>query len=190
MNTGSLDIGSLAVTLGQAGATVLGGALGGPAGAAIAPRIVGILAEAFGVSQTPEAVEKAVKENPEAGLIIARAEAQHGPAISEELADLLAAEEKRASQAQSAEIERGFTTWQIQRAAIQGVVWGIWLAIAVAGIFGGNIGVRPLIPLGDMISAWSTVTMIWMIVFHGGHTVKEVIGPGALASLLSRGKAK
>ncbi len=185
-----MNITSLAVTLGQAGATILGGALAGPAGAALAPKIIGMLADAFGVEETPEAVEKAVTQNPEAGLIVKQVEAARGAEISAELARLLGAEQDRLDAAQEAEIAKGFTTWQLQRALIQAVIWGVWGLIALAALFGGNAGVRPLMPLGELVSAWLSVTTIWMIVFHGGHTVKEVIGPGALAALFSKGRGK
>ncbi len=28
--------------------------------------------------------------------------------------------------------------------------------------------------VADIVTAWGGVTWVWMIVFHGGHTLKEV----------------
>lgn len=45
---------------------VLGGLILGPAGAAIAPQIIGALADSLGTEATPEAIETKVKADPEA----------------------------------------------------------------------------------------------------------------------------
>lgn len=62
-------LGPLAGTLMKSGAAVLGGALGGPAGAALAPAIIGALAEALGLPADagPGDVDRAIKAAPDAG---------------------------------------------------------------------------------------------------------------------------
>lgn len=80
-----MDITQLAATLAKLGAPILGGALGGPAGAAAATTIVGALAEALGVEATPEAVGRAIEQKPEAPIVVRRVEAQQAPAVMEEV---------------------------------------------------------------------------------------------------------
>lgn len=80
-----MDLTSLATQLAKLGAPILGGALGGPAGAALATTIIGALADAFGTPATPEAVGKAIETKPDAGLIVKRVEAAQAPAVIEEV---------------------------------------------------------------------------------------------------------
>lgn len=75
---------SLGATLLRLGAPVLGGAVAGPAGAAIAGTVIGALADALGTAKTPEAVEKAL-EKPEATVIVKQVEASQGGAVMEEV---------------------------------------------------------------------------------------------------------
>lgn len=76
---------SLALTLAKVGAPVLGTALGGPAGGAVASIVVGALAEALGTVPTPDAVEKAITERPEGKIIAKQVEAAQAPAVMEEV---------------------------------------------------------------------------------------------------------
>lgn len=169
--------GKLAADLAKMGAPVLGGligtAVGGPAGAAIgglAGKAIEAVAETLGSDPTPEAIGGALASDPGAAAKVAAAEARAG-----EMIRLWEIEAKRASDAQAAEIAQGFTAWQFMRVLIQAVVWGGWCVIGLVGVFGGNWGVKPLVPIVDLVSAWGTVTMVWMIVYHGGHTAKEVL---------------
>jgi hypothetical protein len=166
---------TIATTLAKQGAPVLGGligtAIGGPAGAAVgglAGKAIEAVAEALGVAAKPEAVADALAK-PGAADAVVRAEA--GAA---EMIRLWEIEARRVSDAQAAEIERGFTAWQFWRNAIQAVVWGGWMALLVSAVFGGNIGIRGNMPIADMVTAWGSVSLLWMAVFHGGHTAKEV----------------
>jgi hypothetical protein len=166
---------TIATTLAKKGAPVLAGligtAIGGPAGAAVgglAGKAIEAVAEALGVAAKPEAVAEALAK-PVAPAALARAEA--GTA---EMIRLWEIEARRASDAQAAEIERGFTAWRFWRNAIQGVVWGGWTVLLVSAVFGGNIGIRGNMPIADMVTAWGSVSLLWMAVFHGGHTAKEV----------------
>jgi hypothetical protein len=75
---------ALAGALKQVGGTLLGGMIGGPAGAAIAPVIIGALADALGADKTPEAVTKAIMDNPDlAGPVVQRVEANQGDTLKE-----------------------------------------------------------------------------------------------------------
>jgi hypothetical protein len=80
-----VDLTQLATTLAKAGAPILGGALGGPAGAALADMIVGMVSNALGVPATPEAVDRAIKTNPQNAEIVRQVEAAQGPAVLDEL---------------------------------------------------------------------------------------------------------
>jgi hypothetical protein len=79
-----MDLASLAASLTRLGAPIIGGALGGPAGAGIASTVVESLAKAFDVEPTPEAVEAAL-EKADAPIIVRRVEAAEAPAIMDEV---------------------------------------------------------------------------------------------------------
>lgn len=170
-------LGSLAGELFKQGARqiggIVGGAVGGPAGAiagTLAGKVVDTLAEKLGTPATPEAVTEAIRKEPEvAAPVIAQVEA-----AAPEMIRLWETEAQRGSDAQAAEIERGFGAWQFWRGAWQGLIIAGWAVILLAGVFGGNAGVKPLLPLADVISAWGTVTLTWLAVFNGGHTLKEI----------------
>jgi outer membrane lipoprotein SlyB len=167
----------LAKNLAKQGAPVLGGiigtAIGGPAGTLVgtlAGKAIEAVAETLGTDPTPEAISSAIENDPGATAKVQAAESRAGDMIQ-----LWQEEAKRVSDAQAAEIAKGFTAWQAMRVVIQVIVWGGWAVLGLAGVFGGNWGVRPLVQLTDLISAWGTVTTVWLIVFHGGHTAKEVL---------------
>lgn len=166
----------LAKNLAKKGAPVLGGligsAIGGPAGTiagSLAGKAIEALADELGTDPTPEAVNDAIA-NPGAAPKVAAAE---GTAV--ELIRVWEIEAKRSSDAQAAEISQGFVAWQAIRVIIQVIVWGGWALLLPVGLFGGNWGVKPLVGFAEMLTAWGTVTTVWMIVFHGGHTMKEVL---------------
>lgn len=168
-----MDIASIAGTLTRLGAPLLGGALGGPAGAAIASSVVEALAKGFDVEPTPEAVGKALEKN-EAPIVVQRVEAAEAPAVMEQVNEFIAAEVARADAAQAAEIEKGFGAWQFWRGAWQAAVIGGWLVLLITALFGGNLGAKTLMPVPDVVAAWGTVTMTWLVVFNGGHVLKEI----------------
>ena len=167
-------ISTLATTLAKQGAPMLGSmigtAIGGPAGAAIgglAGKALEGLADAFGVPATPETVTDAVQQ-PGAAATVASVEAQ-APALLK----LWEMEAQRATDAQSAEIDRGFGNWQFWRGAWQALIIAGWGTILLAGTFGGG-RVVPMLPMADIVSAWGSVTLTWLAVFNGGHTLKEI----------------
>lgn len=165
---------NLAGTLVKQGAPVLGGiigsAIGGPAGTAIggmAGKALETLGEVLGVPATPEAVTAAT-QSPAAGPAIHQAEEQ-----TKLLLPLWSAEAARLDQAQAAEIERGFGSWQFWRGAWQALIIGGWALILLTGIFGGG-WIVPLLPFTEIVTAWGSVTLTWLAVFNGGHTLKEI----------------
>lgn len=170
-------LGDLAGKLAKAGAPLLGGiigtAIGGPAGAAIggtlAGKAVDALAEAFKVPPTPEAVASAIEASPNPAAVLAPIEA-----AAPEMIRLWEIEARRASDAQAAEIEHGFTSWQVMRTAWQVLIIAGWGAILAVALVGGNLGARTLMPLPEVVSAWGSVTLAWLAVFNGGHVLKEI----------------
>jgi hypothetical protein len=81
-----MDLITLGSQLAKLGAPILGTALGGPAGGALASTIIGALADALGTAPTPEAVAKKIEaEGADAPQIIRSVEAEHGPAVLDEL---------------------------------------------------------------------------------------------------------
>lgn len=130
---------TVATTLAKQGAPVLGGligtAVGGPAGAAIgglAGKALESVADAFGVPATAEAMTEAVQQPGTAASI----------AEVEDRAKLMlliwAIEAQRVTDAQSAEIERGFGNWQFWREAWQALIIGGRVTILLEGVFGGG----------------------------------------------------
>jgi hypothetical protein len=69
------DIGRIAASA----APILGGVLGGPAGAAVG----GVVAAAFGTDATPDAVAKALKNDPQAALKLREIELRHKERLEE-----------------------------------------------------------------------------------------------------------
>lgn len=165
---------TLASTLARQGAPVLGGmigtAIGGPAGAAIgglAGKALESLADAFAVSATPEAVSDAVQQ-PCAVATVAAVEDR-----AKLMLPIWRAEVQRVSDAQAAEIKNGFGSWRWWRGAWQALIIGGWAAILLVGLFGGG-WVAPLMPIDKIVEAWGSVMLTWLVVFNGGHTLKEI----------------
>jgi hypothetical protein len=165
-------LGGLAGSLFKAGAPTLGGvigtAVGGPAGAVVgglAGKVIDVLAGRLGTPATPDAVAEAVAQRPE----VAQEVEGQAPA----LIAVWQAEAARADAAQAAEIEKGFGAWQFWRGAWQALVVGGSAVILLTALFGGGL-VKPLIPMSEVIGWWGSITMTWLAVFNGGHTLKEI----------------
>lgn len=165
-------LGNLAGALFKAGApqlgTIIGTAVGGPAGAVVgglAGKAIDTLATALGTPATPEAVAEAIPANP---VVVQRVEA-----ATPEMVRVWEIEAQRASDAQAAEIEKGFGSWQFWRGAWQALIIAGWAIILLAGVFGGY-WIKPMLPMVDIVSAWGSVTLTWLAVFNGGHTLKEI----------------
>jgi hypothetical protein len=78
-----MDLATIAGTLARLGAPILGTALGGPAGAAIAGTIIDKLAGAFGVPADDRSVGKALETHPRAAEIVRDVETAEAPAVVE-----------------------------------------------------------------------------------------------------------
>ncbi len=162
------------------GAPTLGGmigtAIGGPAGAAIggiAGKGIEMLAEALGApADDHEAVKEAVTK-------AAPGEIVELEQTAKVMAPILLAEAQRIAAQEATEMSKGFSSWQFWKGVIQAVVWSGWLAILSTALVGGNLGVKPLMPLTDLVTTWGSVTLVWMAVYNGGHTVKEMVSSGA-----------
>lgn len=168
-------LGSLAGQLFKLGApqlgTMIGTALGGPAGTLVgglAGKAIEALAGKLGTEASAEAVRTAIEEKPDAADIVARVEA-----TAPEMIRLWEIEAQRGADAQAAEIEKGFGAWQVWRGAWQGLIIGGWALILLAGIFGGG-WIVPMLPMSEIVAAWGSVTLTWLAVFNGGHTLKEI----------------
>lgn len=165
-----LDLKSLGAAIARAGGPLIGAALGGPAGATIAGAVVDALAEALDVPATPDAVRGKIESDP----------AKAAPAVQElearadELIPLWTEEARRAAEAQSAELTKGFDSWSFWKSAWQALIVGGWLAILTVSLFGGSLGVLSAAPLKDVIETWSSVTLFWFAVYNGGHTLKAI----------------
>jgi hypothetical protein len=169
-------LGSLAGQLFKLGApqlgTMIGTAVGGPAGAVVgglAGKAIEGLAANLGTPATPEAVKEAIETQGSAPAIVARVEAS-----AAEMIRLWEIEAQRGAAAQAAEVEKGFGAWQFWRGAWQGLIIAGWSVLLLTALFGGNAGVRPLLSVAEMVSAWGSVTLTWLAVFNGGHTLKEI----------------
>jgi len=168
---------TLAGELVKRGAPTLGGligsAIGGPAGAAVggaAGKALEILGETLGVPPTPDRVTEAV---------VAGGDVDAAEEAAKAMVPVYLAEANRLAEAQTAELTNGFGAWQFWKAAIQFVVWGGWLVILICALFGGNFGVKSMMPIGELVGVWGSVTMTWMAVYNGGHTVKSLVERGA-----------
>lgn len=149
---------------------LLGTAIGGPAGAVvggIAGKGMEVLAEALGGPVTPESVAGAPPETIAAAEDAART-----------MAPIWTLEAQRVAAAEAKEMNEGFSSWQLWKGVIQGVVWLGWIAILICALFGGNMGVKTLLPMTELVGTWGSVTMAWLVVYNGGHTIKEVVGAG------------
>ena len=182
-------LGSLAGELFKLGAPQLGGiigaAIGGPAGTLVgglAGKVIDELAGKLKTEPTPEAITTAIEEKP----VVAAAVVAEVESKAPEMIRLWEIEAQRVSEAQTAEIARGFTAWQIMRNVIQGIVWGGWTVILLSALFGGHGFVKPTMPVAEIVTAWGSVTWVWMLVYHGGHTLKEV-APVLVAGFGKRG---
>lgn len=151
----------LAGTLIRLGAPTIGGALGGPAGAAIAKPIGEVLATALGTQATPEAVKTAIDANPERVVLI---EAEHAHAITEAAqaaqASLFAREDKRG--------------WfhHAWRPGMSWLLMSLWLwnalVLPVVNAFGAGVAGIPW----EQLLGFSG---LWLAIYGGGHTIKSVM---------------
>jgi hypothetical protein len=138
-----MDFTNLANMLLKAGATTLGGALGGPAGAAAGALIVNTLGPMLGLGAdaTPDEIAAGIEHNPSAPSIIQQAEAQIGKSVAEIEAAVIDTINQTSrlelqSESRFVKFARPFNIWVI------GVVTGGYglclIAATAAAVFGGN----------------------------------------------------
>ena len=155
----------LAGPLFDAGLTILGGVLGGPAGG-IAVTIGREVAARLGVS-TPEEVEAAIKTDPKALAELRAFQSENAEELAllmqeqEHMRDMLAREDKGPWWAWA---WRPATMWLI------GFLW-FWSLIAVH-LINGMTGLKlPVAPMEHLLA----FTGLFLSLYMGGHTVKSVL---------------
>lgn len=161
---------TLAPILIRMGAPVIGSllrdGLGGPAGEASAQAIEA-LAKVFGVEPTPEAVESAIKADPEAEAKLRAVEAERS---AEWMAYLTMATAQRNRMLEREE-ERPFSRdWRPAMSWLLILMW-FWNAmlLPVINSFGMNIANVPW----EQLLGFSG---LWLAIYGGGHTIKSVMG--------------
>jgi hypothetical protein len=166
----------IAGTLAKQGAPVLGSligtAIGGPAGAAIggmAGKAIEALADALGSPATPEGVADALNK-PGAADAVQSVEANVAA-----LLPLWMAQEQRAIEAQRAEIERGFGSWNARRNFAHYVAWGLPLIAGIAAVYAFLTGAPSAIPLASLFASTTVLTVIWTTANSGGKAVADAV---------------
>jgi hypothetical protein len=167
---------TLATTLAKQGAPVLGGligtAIGGPAGAAIggmAGKALEAVADAFGVQNSPEAVRDALAR-PDAPDVVANVEQTISvmiPIWSKQL--------EIAQEAQRAEIERGFGSWNARRNFAHYVAWGLPLIAGIAAVYAFLTGSPSAVPLASLFASTTALTVVWTAANSGGKAVADAV---------------
>lgn len=159
-----MNLDALAKLVVEAGAPVLGAAIGGPAGAA-ATLALHTLAKAFGVGVTPEAVAAAVQTDPKAAEKVASAESESAGQVAvvmaQTAADLAKAEMQRES----------FFSWGWRPAgAWMCIGLTIWQFLVVPIVKSSIAPAFPPIPWEQLAQIFT----IYMGLYMGGHTIKAV----------------
>jgi hypothetical protein len=154
--------------------SVIGTAIGGPAGTAIggmAGKAIEQLAEALGTAADPVVIAETIrKDTPATREVVAEMESR--------VADLLPLWREQvamAAEAQRAEIERGFGSWNARRSTAHYVSW-IGLAAILAGLLYA-VFLRPdaVAPLTALLPTWITIVVMWTGVNSGGKAVTDAI---------------
>lgn len=155
----------LAGPLFDAGLTILGGVLGGPAGG-IAVTIGREVAARLGVS-TPEEVERAIKEDPQALAALRAYQSEN----AEELA-LLMQEQEHLREVIAREDRGPWWAWAWRPATMWliGFLWA-WSLIIVHLVNGLTDLQMPVAPMEHLLA----FTGLFLSLYMGGHTVKNVL---------------
>ena len=151
--------------------TLFGSAIGGPVGAAMggmAGKMLAEVATRLGTPATPEAVTAAILTRPDATEVVRTLEAELPT-----LLPLWQAQLAMAREAQTAEIERGFNSWNWRRNIAHYTAWGLTGGLGTAAgvaAYSGNAGAAALASLfGTAVS----LTMAWLAVNSGGKAVTD-----------------
>lgn len=167
---------TIASTLAKQGAPVLGGligtAIGGPAGAAVgglAGKALEALADALGTATQPEAVAEAL-EKPEAAQVVSNLEQQ-----TLSLLPLWRAQLEMAAQAQSAEIEKGFGSWNARRNFAHYVAWFLPLLVCACALYAFLSGNPNAVALAALFAPATGLTIAWTAANSGGKAVTDAV---------------
>lgn len=167
---------SIAMTLAKQGAPVLGGligtAIGGPAGAAIgglAGKALEAVADALGAEASPEAVADALAK-PGAADAVARLE-QQAPS----LLPLWQAQISMAREAQAAEIEKGFGSWNARRNFAHYTAWFLPLLTGCAATYAFLAGLAAAPALAGLFASTTALTIAWTATNSGGKAVTDAV---------------
>lgn len=167
----------LAKNLVKQGAPLLGGliatAMGGPAGkiaGSLAGKAVETLAETLGADPTPEAVNGAILSDPGAAAKIQQAEAR-----ASEMVRVWEIEAKAAADAQAAEIERGFGSWNARRNVAHYGAWGLFIVSGLATIYGAFAGNANLSIIMGVFGTSSGIVIAWTTTNSGGKAVTDAV---------------
>lgn len=136
-------------------APVLGVALGGPVGGAAGA----LIASVFGVENTPDAVEKAIKADPESALKLRELEQQHEQALRQMDLDERKAELADTQQARTTHHD-SWVPWALTLSLVV-MVSAMVAALVSMEIPEGNREVVYLI-VGQLIGAFSTAVAYWL----------------------------
>ena len=148
-----MDIGKQAI---QMGAPILGGALGGPAGAAVGAMI----ANQFGIdTPTPANIMAAIKADPEAALKLREVELRHQERLTEMEVDRFRIETADVQDARSAHKD-SWVPWALTFTLVA-MVSGIVAALLWVAIPEDNKEVVYLV-VGQLIGAFSTAIAYWL----------------------------
>jgi hypothetical protein len=152
-------VSDLAAQVIKAGAPILGGIIGGPAGS-IATAAVSAIAGALGSDDAPDAVSAAIKADPDKAAAALRQVEQAAPAawIALQKANL-----DTYAETMRAEFARGwfYSAW---RPAGMWLVLGCWAFALLPAPW-----LRIAVPMPDLVS----FTGLYLTLYMGGHTAKE-----------------
>ena len=164
----------LATTLARQGAPVIGGligtAIGGPAGAAIggmAGKVIETLAQELGTEPTPAAVLDKVKQ-PDARAVVQDVEAR-----APDLMPVWSAQIAMAQQAQTAELEKGFSSWNWRRNFAHYTTWGLTGLGGAAALAAAFLGNPQAASIAAIFGTCVSLTMAWLAVNSGGKALTD-----------------
>lgn len=167
----------LAKNLAKMGAPILGGligtAVGGPAGkiaGTLAGKAIEGLAESLGTDPIPSAIEGAIASDPGAAAKVQAAESR-----SAEVIRVWEIEARAAAEAQTAEIEKGFGSWNWRRNMAHYSAWGMFVVSGLATIYGAFVGNAGLTTVSAVFTATTGVVMAWVAVNSGGKAAADAV---------------
>lgn len=160
------------------GAPILGEVVGKittPSIGNVARRGVEIAAEALGVPATPEAVTQAAQTNPNAATVLQEAERANLGELTN-LARVFEIEAQRAADAERAEIERGFGSWQARRTVTTYLLLGLFAVSFVASL-GAALGLWRAdgAVLSMLVTTAATVWGAWQVTLSGTKGITEAV---------------